>query len=107
MSNSPIDSTSKAYNVKRMFSRIAQHYDRMNTLMTGGLHHRWRRRTIDLLDPPKGAIILDIGCGTGDLAIELTRHNPKTIIGLDFSRPMVELGCQKIKSRKIVCLVLP
>ena len=101
MSKIPDDSTSKAHDVKRMFSRIARRYDQMNTLMTVGLHHRWRRYTINLLHPPKGSVILDIGCGTGDLAIELARHDPKTIIGLDFSRPMVELGCEKVTFRKL------
>lgn len=101
MSKTPNDDKSKAHDVKRMFSRIARRYDQMNTLMTGGLHHRWRRHTINLLHPTKGSVILDIGCGTGDLAIELARHDPKTIIGLDFSRPMVELGCEKVASRNL------
>jgi demethylmenaquinone methyltransferase/2-methoxy-6-polyprenyl-1,4-benzoquinol methylase len=39
---------------------------------------------------------LDVGCGTGDLTVELSRHHPKAVIGIDFSLPMVTIGHQKI-----------
>ena len=54
--------------VNNMFDRIAKRYDLMNTLMTAGLHRRWRRKAIELAAPPKGGLSLDVGCGTGEPA---------------------------------------
>ena len=54
-----------------MFDRIARLYDRMNTVMTAGLHHQWRRRAADLAAVAPGDRVLDVATGTGDLAFEL------------------------------------
>src|SRR4051812_49667814 len=60
-----------ADSVRAMFDRIAGVYDLMNTVMTAGLHHRWRARAADLAHVGPGTRALDVACGTGDLAIEL------------------------------------
>jgi demethylmenaquinone methyltransferase / 2-methoxy-6-polyprenyl-1,4-benzoquinol methylase len=77
--------------VRAMFDRIAGFYDLMNSVMTAGLHHRWRARAADLaaLAPGEGA--LDVACGTGDLAIELARRvgTGGEVIGSDFSEEML------------------
>jgi demethylmenaquinone methyltransferase/2-methoxy-6-polyprenyl-1,4-benzoquinol methylase len=80
--------------VRAMFDRIAGLYDRMNTVMTGGLHHRWRRRAADLAQCKPGDRALDVATGTGDLALELTgRVAPGgTVIGADFSERMLALA---------------
>ena len=57
-----------------MFDRIAGFYDLMNSVMTAGLHHRWRARAADLAALGPGDSALDVACGTGDLAIELARR---------------------------------
>ena len=54
-----------------MFDRIAGVYDVMNSVMTAGLHHQWRRRAVDLAAVGPGTRALDVATGTGDLAIEL------------------------------------
>ena len=54
-----------------MFDRIAGVYDVMNTVMTAGLHHRWRERAVDLARVGPGTRALDVATGTGDLAIAL------------------------------------
>jgi len=54
-----------------MFDRIAGFYDRMNSVMTAGLHHAWRRRAADLAELRPGDRALDVATGTGDLALEL------------------------------------
>jgi len=91
--------------VNNMFDRIAQRYDLMNTLMTAGLHRRWRRKAIELVNPLKGGVSLDVGCGTGDLSVELSRHQPKAVIGIDFSLPMVTIGHQKITKLNLTSLL--
>ncbi len=83
--------------VRAMFDRIAGLYDRMNTVMTGGLHHQWRRRAADLAALSAGDRALDVATGTGDLALELAaRVNPGgEVVGADFSERMLELARAK------------
>jgi demethylmenaquinone methyltransferase/2-methoxy-6-polyprenyl-1,4-benzoquinol methylase len=80
-----------------MFDRVAGHYDLMNTLMSAGLHHRWRARAADRARLRPGEHALDVCCGTGDLALELKRRVGAAgeVIGLDFSEPMLELAREK------------
>jgi demethylmenaquinone methyltransferase/2-methoxy-6-polyprenyl-1,4-benzoquinol methylase len=77
--------------VEAMFDRIAGVYDLMNSLMTAGLHHRWRRRAVDLARVGPGDSALDVASGTGDLAIELASRvgGAGSVIGSDFSEQML------------------
>ncbi len=83
--------------VRAMFDRIAGVYDRMNSIMTAGLHHRWRARAADLAGIGPGDRVLDVACGTGDLALELARRVGPTgeVVGCDFSERMLELARRK------------
>ncbi|HEX5898757.1 MAG TPA: bifunctional demethylmenaquinone methyltransferase/2-methoxy-6-polyprenyl-1,4-benzoquinol methylase UbiE [Solirubrobacteraceae bacterium] len=78
--------------VRAMFDRIAGFYDLMNSVMTAGLHHRWRARAADLAALGPGDSALDVACGTGDLAIELARRvgTAGEVIGTDFAEEMLE-----------------
>jgi demethylmenaquinone methyltransferase/2-methoxy-6-polyprenyl-1,4-benzoquinol methylase len=80
-----------------MFDRIASVYDLMNSVMTAGLHHRWRSRAADLAAVGPGDRALDVATGTGDLAVELGRRvGPQgEVIGSDFSEKMLELARAK------------
>src|SRR5581483_3435411 len=86
-----------AAQVRTMFDRVAGVYDLMNTAMTAGLHHRWRARAADRAELRPGDAALDACCGTGDLALELARRvGPEgTVVGCDFSEPMLELAREK------------
>jgi demethylmenaquinone methyltransferase/2-methoxy-6-polyprenyl-1,4-benzoquinol methylase len=75
--------------VRAMFDRIAGVYDLMNSVMTAGLHHRWRRRAVDLAEIGPGSKVLDVATGTGDLAIEAASRGAE-VIGSDFSEGMLE-----------------
>ena len=77
--------------VRAMFDRIAGVYDVMNSVMTAGLHHGWRRRAADLARVVPGDRALDVATGTGDLALELARRvGPGgEVVGTDFSEPML------------------
>lgn len=83
--------------VRAMFDRIARVYDRMNSVMTAGMHHRWRARAADLAALAPGARALDVACGTGDLSLELARRvGPGgEVVGCDFSEKMLELARTK------------
>jgi len=78
--------------VRAMFDRIAGFYDLMNSVMTAGLHHRWRARAAALAALGPGDSALDVACGTGDLAIELARRvgTGGEVIGSDFAEEMLE-----------------
>jgi demethylmenaquinone methyltransferase/2-methoxy-6-polyprenyl-1,4-benzoquinol methylase len=84
-----------------MFDRIARVYDRMNSVMTAGMHHRWRRRAVDLAQAGPGTRALDVATGTGDLAIELSSRGAE-VVGLDFSEPMLELARAKAPAIQFV-----
>lgn len=91
------DSAQFAGQVNRMFDRIAGRYDLLNSVMTAGLHHRWRQRAADRTGLSPGDSALDVCCGTGDLSLELAgRVAPDGhVIGCDFSEPMLDLAREK------------
>jgi demethylmenaquinone methyltransferase/2-methoxy-6-polyprenyl-1,4-benzoquinol methylase len=83
--------------VRAMFDRIAGFYDVMNSVMTAGLHHEWRRRAADLARVGPGDRVLDVATGTGDLALELARRvGPGgEVVGSDFSEAMLDRAREK------------
>jgi demethylmenaquinone methyltransferase/2-methoxy-6-polyprenyl-1,4-benzoquinol methylase len=94
VTGTPASGTLPDTQVKAMFDRIAQVYDRMNSVMTAGMHHRWRERAADLAQVGPGSTALDVATGTGDLAIELARRGAE-VIGSDFAPAMLELARRK------------
>jgi demethylmenaquinone methyltransferase / 2-methoxy-6-polyprenyl-1,4-benzoquinol methylase len=70
-----------------MFDRIAPVYDAMNRAMTLGLDRKWRRLTAEAVVTP-GARVLDVCCGTGDLALADARAGGR-VTGVDFSKEML------------------
>jgi demethylmenaquinone methyltransferase / 2-methoxy-6-polyprenyl-1,4-benzoquinol methylase len=80
--------------VRAMFDRIAGVYDAMNSVMTAGLHHRWRERAADLARVGPGSRALDVATGTGDLALALSRRGAD-VVGSDFSEGMLERAREK------------
>jgi demethylmenaquinone methyltransferase / 2-methoxy-6-polyprenyl-1,4-benzoquinol methylase len=81
----------EAAQVRSMFDGIAWVYDALNSAMTAGLHHHWRKRAADLARVGPGSRVLDVATGTGDLALELARRVAPgdEIVGSDFSEGML------------------
>lgn len=87
---SPGGAADKHRAVRAMFGRIAGRYDLMNRLMTGGLDGRWRREALHAARVPAGGLVLDVGTGTGDLALDIARAHPDArVVGLDYTGPMI------------------
>ncbi len=87
--------------MRAMFDRIASFYDAMNSVMTAGLHHRWRARAADLACVGPGDRVLDVATGTGDLALELARRVGPSgeVIGSDFAQEMLVYARRKAAAR--------
>jgi demethylmenaquinone methyltransferase / 2-methoxy-6-polyprenyl-1,4-benzoquinol methylase len=88
VSTGPRAGTLEEPQVRAMFDRIAGVYDVMNSVMTAGMHHRWRSRAADLAAVGAGDEALDVATGTGDLAVELASRGAK-VIASDFSEEML------------------
>ena len=85
-----LEGEERARYVRRMFARICRRYDRLNTVMTAGRHHAWRRMAtnaaVDGLEGPA----LDVATGTGDFALDLAlRTNISHVAGLDNTPEML------------------
>ena len=85
----------KQEKVQRVFARIARRYDLMNSLMTFGMHRRWRRQTLRAAGMQAGAVALDIGCGSGDYIELLLQAGASHVIGVDFTKEMLELAAKR------------
>lgn len=83
--------------VQSMFNDIAHSYDRLNSLMTAGLHRNWRDLAVMLSRVEEGSAALDVCCGTGDLAFALKQAVGSTgrVVGLDFSVDMLTVAREK------------
>jgi len=83
-----------------MFASIATRYDRANTILSAGVHHRWRRAAVRMANVKPGDRILDCATGTGDLAIEFQKAVGQrgVVVGTDFTPEMIELARAKSPS---------
>jgi demethylmenaquinone methyltransferase/2-methoxy-6-polyprenyl-1,4-benzoquinol methylase len=86
----------KKEQVRQMFDTISGKYDGLNRLITFGTDVSWRKRLIGLVSATEPETVLDIATGTGDLALAFAGTPAKTIVGLDLSPGMLEIGRQKV-----------
>lgn len=95
--------------VEQLFASIAPRYDLLNSLLSINRHKQWRRFAVQQCGLWPGDAALDVCVGTGDLAIELSRAVGKRgrVVGIDFCRPMLDVGLKKTRRRRIgnVCLM--
>jgi len=93
----PHDSLIPADENRAMFDTIAGYYDGTNRILSLGFDAYWRRRGVALLDPKSEGSYLDVGAGTGDIALEILRQRPESrVVGIDPSRNMLEIGWRKV-----------
>lgn len=87
--------------VQRMFTAIARVYDLNNTLLSFGLHHRWKRLTASYVPAVTNGRALDIGAGTADLALliepKMGRHGH--VVASDLNHAMLAEGLRKVAGR--------
>jgi len=85
----------KRQKVKNIFDSIAFKYDFLNHLLSFGVDHYWRRKALKLSKVGSDSFLLDVACGTGDVAIEAHKQGVRNIIGADFSHNMLRLFRKK------------
>lgn len=85
--------------VRTMFDRIVPRYDLMNHLMTFGMDIRWRRM-IAKRAAAMGDRVLDVACGTGDVALDIRSAGARRVVGLDFSPVMIAAASAKARERQ-------
>ncbi len=98
------DSTDHARRVRDMFARISPRYDLLNHLLSANIDTRWRRRVVQKLQPmlAENALVLDVGCGTGDLSIAIFEKTAARVVGIDFCRPMLQIAKGKAPRLKFI-----
>ena len=90
---------SKEQKVHHVFEKIYGNYDKMNSVISFQQHVKWRKKTMNKMNVPKGAKALDVCCGTADWTIALAEAtgNSGEVYGLDFSKNMLKIGEEKVK----------
>jgi len=81
----------RRYN-SRMFATIAPRYDLITRLLSFGSDQRWKKRLIELAVIQPGQRVLDLACGTGDLALAAAAKGASTVVGLDLTPAMIDLA---------------
>ncbi|MDI6713062.1 MAG: bifunctional demethylmenaquinone methyltransferase/2-methoxy-6-polyprenyl-1,4-benzoquinol methylase UbiE [Anaerosomatales bacterium] len=82
--------------VKGIFSRLAPRYDAFNLVSSFGLDRWWRRVAVHMARLTPDSEVLDLACGTGDLALALARiGHPKSVLATDFVEEMLEVAKRK------------
>jgi len=85
----------KKTQVKKMFDNIAGKYDFLNHFLSLGLDFYWRKKALKLTGLNSDSILLDVACGTGDVAIQAKKMGVQQIYGADFSYNMLSLFDKK------------
>lgn len=88
--------------VARMFDRISKRYDSLNTIMTLGRHHGWKKKVVTHAVGNISGIALDVAAGTGDISFELCKKQEvSSVVALDFSRKMLNVGAMKASNNSL------
>lgn len=95
--------TSKEQRVHRVFEKISNKYDYMNSVISFKRHVAWRKDTMKRMSVNEGATALDVCCGTADWTIMLSEAVGKNgyVQGLDFSKNMLKIGQEKVDNLRL------
>lgn len=87
-------SDAKRSYVRRLFDVIAPRYDLITVLLSYGQDRRWKRRLVAMAGAASGTRVLDLACGTGDIAFEAAATGAR-VVGLDITHRMIEIARRK------------
>ena len=88
--------------VKSVFDTVYNKYDLMNDFMSLGVHRYWKKELIRQINPSSNDTLVDVACGTGDIAklFSDVNQNKSKILCVDFNRKMLDEGKKKLKNYK-------
>ncbi len=91
----------KKEQVRQMFDTIAPKYDFLNHFLSAGIDKKWRKKVCEIVNATQPLSILDMASGTGDLALAMSKSEPKPtkIIGIDLSEKMLEVARKKVAAK--------
>jgi demethylmenaquinone methyltransferase/2-methoxy-6-polyprenyl-1,4-benzoquinol methylase len=91
-------------NISSMFDDIAVRYDFLNHFFTANLDKSWRRKIVKYISSNniRREVLIDLASGTGDMAIELLKLNPKKVYSFDISPKMLDIQRLKIEDAKVI-----
>ncbi|TLM77478.1 MAG: bifunctional demethylmenaquinone methyltransferase/2-methoxy-6-polyprenyl-1,4-benzoquinol methylase UbiE [Actinobacteria bacterium] len=97
-SSGPTPGQATTERVRGIFSGIAADYDRLNAVLSLGIDELWRRRVVRMAQVDSDSRVLDLCCGTGDLALTMARRGrPAEVLATDFVPEMMEIAEQKVR----------
>ncbi|MFM7259606.1 MAG: bifunctional demethylmenaquinone methyltransferase/2-methoxy-6-polyprenyl-1,4-benzoquinol methylase UbiE [bacterium] len=99
LSQDPHSRSDKAEKVRDMFASIAGAYDLNNRVHSFGLDQRWRRAAVRMASVRPGDAVVDVACGTGDLTELFASSGAGSVIGIDFTAPMLDIARTKSRSQ--------
>ena len=93
----------QSQNIQSMFSKIYRSYDLVNSLLSFGIHHLWKKELVNRTDLKSGDSVLDCATGTGDLALlyKIKVGGKGKVTGCDFSREMLSVAPQKARKKNL------
>jgi len=92
---SPHEASDKAARVRRMFNGIAERYELVNRVFSGGRDARWRRGAVERARVRADDLVLDVACGTGDFARAFAGGGARLVVGCDFAVEMLAMAAKR------------
>ena len=88
--------------VENVFDQVYDQYDLMNDFMSLGIHRLWKKTLINMMNPSQNKILIDVACGTGDIAKLYLNYvnNQANITCVDPNRSMIKKGKEKLNKFK-------
>ena len=88
--------------VRDVFDSVASRYDVMNDLMSGGIHRLWKAELLNRIRPRPAERIVDVGGGTGDIAVGLARRGAGNVVVIDMTPDMLAVGRDRALDRGVL-----
>ena len=92
----PVAATARTEHARELFAPLGPTYDRYAALLSFGQDPRWRRFLVSRIDAGPGDVVLDVATGTAAVAIELARRKGCSVVGVDQSAEMLEIGRRRV-----------
>ncbi len=88
--------------VQSVFDRVYDQYDLMNDFMSFGVHRLWKKSLLDIMNPSPNQKLIDVACGTGDIAKIFLKHVNKSsnVTCVDPNKGMIKKGKEKLDKYK-------